>query len=161
MQNALTPNHRQSETSSHFSLPPLSNGQDAKIINEAEALKNHGTKPSLPSISINRPHLRAASSENGPGFTFPVSASTGVLSEPPTPSIIPSSSASLLSQPVGTPSIPSYSFGSKNSAESVVFSFPSTSSASNHDDSDLKFSFGSDKKTRLSFSSFGTDGICY
>lgn len=160
--NALaTANHRQTETSSQFSLPPLSNGQDAKITTETEAMKNHGTKPSLASISVNRPGLRAASSDNGPGFTFPISASAGVLSEPPTPSMTPSSSASIMSQPIGMPSIPSYSFGGKKSAPSVVFSFPSTSSVSNHEDSDLKFSFGSDEKTRLSFSSFDKDGICY
>ncbi|KAH6761590.1 hypothetical protein C2S52_019023 [Perilla frutescens var. hirtella] len=157
-----TGNHGQTETSSQFSLPPLSNGQGSRIPTEAaEAMKNHGTKPSLPSISINRPELRAASSDNGPGFTFPVSASAGVLSEPPTPSITPSSSASIMSQPTGTPSIPSYSFGTKKSTPSVVFSFPSTSIASNHDDSDLKFGFGSEKKTRLSFSSFDKDAICY
>ncbi|XP_057768069.1 uncharacterized protein LOC130988282 [Salvia miltiorrhiza] len=160
--NALaTTNHRQTETGSQFSLPPLSNGQDAKTTTEAEPLKNHGTKPSLASIFTNRAPLRAASLDNGLGFTFPVSASAGVLSEPPTPSIVPSSSASVTTQPSGMPSIPSYSFGTNKSAPSVVFSFPSTSSASNHDDSDLKFSFGSDNKTRLCFSSFGEDSICY
>ncbi|KAI3446910.1 hypothetical protein Pfo_003575 [Paulownia fortunei] len=160
-----TTNHGQTETTSlHFSHPHLSNGQDVKMVagtTGSEFLKNHGTRPSLPSISINKPDLHAVSSENGPGFTFPVSASSGVLSEPPTPSITPSSSASILSQPVGVPTIPSYTFGTNKSTPRLVFSFPSTSSVSTHDDSDLKFSFGSDKKTRLSFSSFGKDAICY
>ena len=162
LQNALTmTNDRETETGSKFSLPPLSNGQDAKTTTEAEALKSHGMKPSLPSIFTQRTILRAASSDNGLGFTFPVSASAGVLSEPPTPSIMPSSLANLTSQPSDTPSIPSYSFGSNKSAPSVVFSFPSTtSSASNQDDSDLIFSFGSDKG-RLCFSSFKDDSICY
>ncbi|XP_042065828.1 nuclear pore complex protein NUP1-like [Salvia splendens] len=162
LQNALaTTNDRETKTGSQFSLPPLSNGQDAKTTTEAEALKSHGMKPSLPSIFTQRTILRAASSDNGVGFTFPVSASAGVLSEPPTPSIMPSSSPNLTSQPSDTPSIPSYSFGSNKSAPSVVFSFPSTtSSASNQDDSDPIFSFGSDKG-RLCFSSFGEDSICY
>ncbi|KAL1563414.1 nuclear pore complex protein NUP1-like [Salvia divinorum] len=155
----VTTNHRETETGSQFSLP-LNNGRDAKTTTEAEALKSHGMKPSLPSIFTNRAELRAASSDNGLGFTFPVSASAGVLSEPPTPSIMPSSSANLTSQPSDTHNIPSYSFGTNKSSPSVVFSFPSTSSASNHDDSDLKFSFGSDKD-RLCFSSFGEDSICY
>ncbi|KAG6424175.1 hypothetical protein SASPL_114588 [Salvia splendens] len=160
--NALaTTNDRETETGSKFSLPPISNGQDAKAPTEAEALKSHRMKPSLPSIFTQRTILRAASSDNGLGFTFPVSASAGVLSEPPTPSIMPSSLANLTSQPSDTPSIPSYSFGSNKSARSVVFSFPLTAgSASNHDDSDLIFTFGSDKG-RLCFSSFKEDSICY
>ncbi|KAK4391583.1 hypothetical protein Sango_1936100 [Sesamum angolense] len=95
------------------------------------------------------------------GFTFPVSASSGVLSEPPTPSITPSFSASILSQPTSAPAVPSYSFGTKNSKPRLVFSFPSTSTASTSNHSDLKFSFGSEKNTRLSFSNLGTDAICY
>lgn len=152
-QNApATTNQRQTETSSQFSLPPLSNGQKSKITAEAEAaLKNQGTKPSLSYISTKRAEFRATSSDNGAGFTFPVSASAGALSEPPTPSIAPSSSATVT---------PSYSFGSKKAEPSIVFSFPSNSSALSHDESDPKFSFGSDKKTRLSFSSLGKDSIC-
>ncbi|KAL0427156.1 UNVERIFIED_CONTAM: hypothetical protein Slati_2890400 [Sesamum latifolium] len=159
-----TSNSGQTETSFLFSHPHLSNGQEAKTADTAaapELSKNHGTKHSLPSISINKPDFRAIPFDNGPGFTFPVSASSGVLSEPPTPSITPSSSASTLSQPIGAPAVPSYSFGTKNSTPRLVFSFPSTSTASTSNHSDLKFSFGSEKNTRLSFSNLGTDAICY
>ncbi|KAK4430794.1 hypothetical protein Salat_0841100 [Sesamum alatum] len=154
-----TSNHGQTESSLQFSHPHLSNGQDAKTAATAtasELSKNHVTKHSLPSISVNKPDFRAIPFDNGPGFTFPVSASSGVLSEPPTPSITPSSSASILSQP-----IPSYSFGTKNSTPRLVFSFPSASTAPTGNHSDLKFSFGSEKKTRLSFSNLGKDAICY
>ncbi|KAL0345333.1 UNVERIFIED_CONTAM: hypothetical protein Sradi_4364600 [Sesamum radiatum] len=134
LQNAFaTSNRGQTETSFLFSHPHLSNGQEAKTADTAaasELSKNHGTKHSLPSISINKPEFRAIPFDNGPGFTFPVSASSGVLSEPPTPSITPISSASTLSQPIGAPAIPSYSFGTKNSTPRLVFSFPSTSTAS-------------------------------
>lgn len=134
-----------------FSLPPLSNGQKLKITSEAGALKNQGTKHSLPLISTKRAEFRATCSENGVGFTFPVSSSAGVVSEPPTPSIAPSSSAAV---------IPSYSFGNRKSEASIVFSFPSKSGAMSHGESDVEFSFGSDNKSRLCFSSFGKDSVC-
>ncbi|XP_021899199.1 nuclear pore complex protein NUP1 [Carica papaya] len=120
-----------------------------------------GTKPVLPSISVGRPEQRwTFPSDNTAGFTFPVSSS-GASSEPPTPSIMPTISASVLHQPTEKHDICSYSFGSKRSIPALVFSFPSTSSASNHDEvSDVKFSFGSDKTTRISFSSLGKDAIC-
>lgn len=121
-----------------------------------------GIKPILTSISINKPDPSTISSNNSSGFTFPVSASFGVHSEPPTPSIMPLFSASSVHQPKEGHAIPSYSFGSKSSKPALVFSFPSTSSASvPNDDSNLKFNFGSDQKTRLSFSSVGKDAITY
>ncbi|KAL8502821.1 hypothetical protein ACS0TY_021809 [Phlomoides rotata] len=163
--NAFAPcNHQQTDARSLFPRPHLSNGQDGKMITGTTGsnfLTNHGTKPSLPSILINKPALHAVS-DNGPGFTFQVSVSSGVNSEPPTPSITPSSSVNILSQPNVVPSTPSYTFCTKKSAPDLVFSFPSTStsSASTNDASDLKFSFGSDKKFRLSFNSFGNIAIC-
>ncbi|XP_075490438.1 uncharacterized protein LOC142528988 isoform X2 [Primulina tabacum] len=151
----VTTSHGQ-EKNVFFPHTRLSNGPELKSsINSAASglSKNHGTKPSLPSISINRPEIRAFNSDNGPGFTFPVCTAAGVLSEPPiTPSILPSASF--------TPQ-PTYTFGANKSNPSLVFSFPSTSNDSIDDGSDLKFSFGSDKKTRLSFSSFDADAICY
>lgn len=121
-----------------------------------------GIKPILTSISINKPDPSTISSNNSSGFTFPVSASFGVHSEPPTPSIMPLFSASSVHQPKEGHAIPSYSFGSKSSNPALVFSFPSTSSASvPNDASNLKFNFGSDQKTRLSFSSVGKDAITY
>lgn len=112
-----TNNQEQARTNQHFSRPPLINGQD---------VNHNGTnKPSLSSISVKRSdYLRA---DNGPGFTFPVSASAGVLSEPPTPSMTPSSSPDRVShQPTA---VPSYTFGTDDKSKStprLVFSFPST-----------------------------------
>ncbi|XP_051114138.1 uncharacterized protein LOC127239839 [Andrographis paniculata] len=120
--------------------------------------KDNVMKPALPSISVKKPDFRA-------GFTFPVPASSGVLSEMPTPSFVPPFSSSFLSQPAAAAAAeenPVYKFGDKSSPR-LVFSFPSTSSApvAAIDDSDLKFNFGSEKKTgRLSFS-FGENAICY
>uniref|UniRef100_A0A2P2INK7 Uncharacterized protein MANES_14G133500 n=1 Tax=Rhizophora mucronata TaxID=61149 RepID=A0A2P2INK7_RHIMU len=118
-----------------------------------------GTKPALPSILIGKRDQRwMNSSDSSTGFTFPVSASSGSFSDLPTPSIMPSSSAS-------NPhylSIPSYTFGSNKSNPAFIFPFPSTSSAPAPNDSlDLKFNFGSDEKKRISFSSIGKDAICY
>ncbi|XP_027069847.1 uncharacterized protein [Coffea arabica] len=124
-----------------------------------------GTRPTLTQISVGRHDLsRAVSSDNGSAFAFPVSASSSILSEPPTPSVMPFSSSEVVSQPNELPAVPAYSFGTKRSTPALVFSFPfpSTSSASAQVDADdLKFSFGSDKKTRLSFGSLGKDAICY
>ncbi|KAJ8562338.1 hypothetical protein K7X08_011629 [Anisodus acutangulus] len=142
-----------------------SNGQNAATLSNSTSFElprnapgqASGEKPNLTSISINKPNLRnAAFSDNGFGFTFPVSASSGALSEPPTPSIMPSSAASILSQPVDASPAPVYSFGTGKSAERLVFSFPSTSNASVPvDASDLKFSFGTDRASRLSFGAVG------
>ena len=124
-----------------------------------------GNKPVLSSITVGKPDQRwtLSSDKTTSGFTFPVSASSGVNSEPPTPTIIPSTSATVPSPMKDESSIPSYSFGSKKSGPALVFSFPSTSNASIQDNasSDLKFKFGSEKTTRLSFSSIGKDAICY
>ncbi|CAK9136476.1 unnamed protein product [Ilex paraguariensis] len=153
---------RPKETSQLWRFPNQANGPDITTISNAVKPQSHPsvTKPNLASISIDKPDpRRGISSDNGFGFTFPVSASSDVLLEPPTPSIMPLFSATGLPQ---QPALPSYSFGTKKSAKRVVFSFPSSSSASAHDDaSDIKFSFGSDKKNRISFTSIGKDAICY
>lgn len=142
-----------------------SNGQNSATLSNSmgfELPRNapgqaSGAKPNLPSIFVNKPNRRNVTSpDNGFGFTFPVSASSGALSEPPTPSIMPSSAASVLSQPVDASTSPVYSFGTGKSAERLVFSFPSTSNASVPvDASDLKFSFGTDRTSRLSFGAVG------
>ncbi|KAM3360666.1 nuclear pore complex protein NUP1 isoform X1 [Capsicum galapagoense] len=141
-----------------------SNGQNAETLSNSrrfELPRNapgqaSGAKPNLPSIFVNKPNLRnAASPDNGFGFSFPVPASSGAVSEPPTPSIVPSSAAGL-SQPVDASTSPVYSFGTGKSAERLVFSFPSTSNSSvKADASDLKFSFGTDRTSRLSFGAIG------
>ncbi|XP_042498321.1 nuclear pore complex protein NUP1 [Macadamia integrifolia] len=125
--------------------------------------QSSGAKLGLTSISINKPDpKRAGFPDNGAGFSFPVSASFGALSEPPTPSIMPSSSARSLPQQEEGNTVPLYSFGTK-SGQNLVFSFPSTStSISTQDDSSTpKFTFGSDrKKPEVSFSSLGKDALC-
>lgn len=134
------------------------------------------SRPRLASISINKPDSRTTFTFNNTmttnnnnsdinnkssGFTFPVSISSSVLSEPPTPSIMPSFSLGGLSQ-VKEPAVPTFTFGSQRSKQPLVFSFPSTSSSSSDGDSlDIKFSFGSDMKNRVSFGSIGKDAICY
>ncbi|KAI9117116.1 hypothetical protein K1719_011282 [Acacia pycnantha] len=122
------------------------------------------SKPVLPSISINKPESKwTLASDKSSGFTFPISASSSILSEPPTPSITPLFSAGGQHQSKEVSTEPSYSFGLKRSSPPVVFSFPSTSSTAAQNDAagDIKFSFGSNEKARLSFSSFDKNAVCY
>ncbi|KAI3424558.1 uncharacterized protein J3R85_010573, partial [Psidium guajava] len=120
-----------------------------------------GSKAVLPSISIDKPQVKAmVSSDNNSAFSFPISASRGIFPEPPTPSIMPPSIVNSLHQPNEDSAIPSYTFGLRRSSPALVYSFPSTSNASIPSDaSDLEFKFGSNKK-RISFSSIGKDIIC-
>ncbi|KAK2645916.1 hypothetical protein Ddye_021111 [Dipteronia dyeriana] len=122
-----------------------------------------GNKPVLSSISIGKPGQNwTFSSDSTTGFTFPVSTSSGVSSEPPTPTIMASFSSSGQQQQNEGAAIPSYCFGLKKSTPAIVFSFPSTSGTSPLDvASDLKFNFGSDVTRRISFSSIGKDAVCY
>ncbi|GAV82501.1 hypothetical protein CFOL_v3_25952 [Cephalotus follicularis] len=133
-------------------------GSEVPNVQKKPPSHSSGNKPVLPLISIAKPVKSWASSDNSSGFSFPISSS-GVLSEPPTPSVLPSS---VNCGPKEVPAIPSFSFGSKSSTPALVFSFPSTSSCPINDDvSDIEFNFGSEKTTRISFSSFGEDSICY
>ncbi|XP_012078811.1 nuclear pore complex protein NUP1 isoform X2 [Jatropha curcas] len=151
------------DVSDSKAIPNAADGSSVFNLQKKLPPQTSGTKPVLPSISINKPNQRwTVTSDNSLGFTFPVSASAGVSSEPPTPSILPSSSSIGLNQQNEESSIPSYSFGLKRSTPGLVFSFPSSSTAPINDDtSDLKFNFGSDETKRLSFSSIGQDAICY
>jgi hypothetical protein len=120
------------------------------------------TKPALKNISINKPDPKhIVSSENSLSFTFPVSKSSSV-SEPPTPSIMPSFSTPQSKEREAA--VPTYTFDSKRSTPRLVFSFPSTSGAANSksdvEAQDIKFKFGSDKRKRVSFSSVGKDAVC-
>ncbi|KAL5769012.1 hypothetical protein ACOSP7_015570 [Xanthoceras sorbifolium] len=141
----------------------ISNAADGMVPNSRKPSSHSlGSKPILPSISIGKPGQKwTGSSDSSTGFTFPVSTSSVVLSEPPTPSIMPLFSASGLQQPNEGSAIPSYSFGLKKSTPALVFSFPSTSGTPLDGASDLKFNFGSDKTRRISFSSIGKDAVCY
>ncbi|XP_024181946.1 nuclear pore complex protein NUP1 isoform X3 [Rosa chinensis] len=116
-----------------------------------------GTKRVFPAISVDKPAPTwKFSSDKSSTFTFPVSTSSAVFSEPPTPSIMPSVSTSTEHQlKDGDAAVPAYSFGSKKS-DRLVFTFPSTSDAIQIGNSDIKFSFGSDKP-RLSFK----DAVCH
>ncbi|MBA0693735.1 hypothetical protein Goari_004086 [Gossypium aridum] len=122
-----------------------------------------GNKPVLASISVTKPEQRwMSTSDNSTGFTFPVSASSGVSSEPPTPTIMPFLSGSSQHQPKEELTEPSYSFGLNRTSPALVFSFPSTSSAPNHvDASDISFNFGSDRSSRICFSPIGKNTICH
>ncbi|XWS70708.1 hypothetical protein CRYUN_Cryun03dG0070600 [Craigia yunnanensis] len=122
-----------------------------------------GNKPVLASISVSKRAQRwMFTSDNSSGFTFPVSASSVVSSEPSTPSIMPLLSGSSVHQTKEEHTGPSYSFGSNRSFPAPVFSFPSTSSALNHvDASDITFNFGSDSSSRIYFNSIGKNTICY
>nr|GLL27333.1 nuclear pore complex protein NUP1-like isoform X1 [Ipomoea trifida] len=141
----------QKATNQNLSFQHQSNGQNVSTTSRSIAAHTSGTKPTLPFISISKPHPRSAVSyDNSFGFTFPVPASSG--SEPPTPSM------ALFSPSVIPPSIePSaaapYSFGTKiSSSQHLVFSFPSSGSAVQSDASGIQFNFGADRKTtRLSF----------
>ncbi|XP_062078086.1 nuclear pore complex protein NUP1 [Humulus lupulus] len=135
----------------------------SQVVNLQKKPAASGTKPLLANISIDKPNSNwKFSSNQSSGFTFPVSTVSGVSSEPPTPSIMPSFSANSQHQPKHEPVVPSYTFGSSTTTmPSLVFSFPSTSSSAiQNDTSDIKFSFGSDKP-RLSFGSMKKDAICY
>lgn len=141
-----------------------SGGHPGMKIQEKMPLSNSSvSKPVLPSISINKPDSKwTFASDKSSGFTFPLSASSSVFSEPPTPSIVPSFSTGGQCQSKESYNEPSYSFGQKRSSPALVFSFPSTSStAIQNDAGDVKFSFGSNEKARLSFSSFGKNAVCY
>ncbi|XP_047309882.1 nuclear pore complex protein NUP1 isoform X2 [Impatiens glandulifera] len=122
-----------------------------------------GTKPSLSSISVNK---TPGFQNNSSGFTFPVcSSSSQTCPEPPTPTVLPSTILPQVNnKAASSSSSPSYSFGTKkrSSSPALVFSFPSTISSSSTQDenSGINYNFGSDKKNRISFSSFGKDSIC-
>ncbi|KAM0041110.1 hypothetical protein Hdeb2414_s0011g00362461 [Helianthus debilis subsp. tardiflorus] len=146
-------NFNEKEKSQPWSFGNQINGQDLS--------RKRPSQPILKPISFKRPDPQhVVSSDNGPGFTFPFTANASSTSEPLTPSIMPSfppTAAAPQSNEMHV--IPTYSFGTKNSGERVVFSFPSTSSAPVDDGaSNLKFNFGSDKK-RVSFGSIGSDAI--
>uniref|UniRef100_A0A1J3G961 Nuclear pore complex protein NUP1 n=1 Tax=Noccaea caerulescens TaxID=107243 RepID=A0A1J3G961_NOCCA len=136
-------------------------------------------KPVLPSISVAKPYQRwAAPSGSNASFTFPVSSSDGATSsEPTTPSIMPfttspppapapSGGVAITSQHEAAKDdeIPQFSFDCKRGDKSpLVFAFPSGSEeVISEDDARLgiKFTFGSEKPERISFSSTGTDRVC-
>ncbi|KAH1188309.1 Nuclear pore complex protein NUP1 [Glycine max] len=135
---------------------PFGVNQEQKLLTGPATIK-----PALPPISIKKPESRwTLASDTGSGFTFPVSASSSVFSEPPTPSITPLLSAGDQHQVKEGSTELSYSFGLKKSSPAVVFSFPSTSNtAIQNEAGDIKFNFGSTKKPRLSFS-FGKNAVC-
>ncbi|KAL5547828.1 hypothetical protein UlMin_003059 [Ulmus minor] len=144
----------------------LSNGGVSQFKSSHEVFnlekKPSGTKPVLSSISIDKSEPKwKLSSDQSSGFTFPVSTSPEVFSEPPTPTIVPLFSSGSQQLNKDEKEVPSYYFGSTASKPALVFSFPSTSSGAIQNDtsSDVKFSFGSDKP-RLSFSSIKKDAIC-
>jgi len=82
-----------------------------------------GNKPVLPSITIDKPDQRwALSSNKSSGFTFLVSASPGILSEPPTTTIMPSNSATVEPAPKDVSSSP-YSLARRGLVMHLFFLF--------------------------------------
>lgn len=145
--------------STHEDFPKIGlNAVGSEVPNQQKKppSQSSATKRVFPSIAIDKPDSKwAFSSGNSSGFTFPVSTSSAVFSEPPTPSLMPSFlGSSQQHQLKDVDAVPTYEFGSKKSAP-LAFSFPSTSAEIQNDDaSDIKFSFGSDKPT-LAFGSIG------
>lgn len=141
---------------------PSGGGHPYVLNQEKNLLMNLPTsKPVLPPLSIKKPESKwPVASDNGSGFTFPVSATSSVFSEPPTPSIMPLFAAADQNQSKERSTELSFSFGLKKSSPAVVFSFPCTSNAAVQNDSgDIKFNFGSTEKPSLSFS-FGKNSVC-
>ncbi|CAA0403824.1 unnamed protein product [Arabidopsis thaliana] len=137
-------------------------------------------KPVLPSISVAKPFQKwAVPSGSNAGFTFPVSSSDGTTSsEPTTPSIMPFTTSPPVASGGGVAitnhhearkddEIPQFSFDGSNrrgDKSPLVFSFPSVSEEVVNEDDDarlgIKYTFGSEKPERISFSSAGSDGVC-
>lgn len=134
-------------------MPKTNHAEGSKLLDK-QPYNFSGGKRTLKSISVDK--------KGGLGFTFPVSAS-GILSEPPTPSIFPSFSSGDMSQAAEDSALPSYTFGVKRSSPRHDFSsFPSTSNSSTDDmASDIKFNFGSERNSRVSFKLVGKDPISH
>lgn len=162
-QNAFMDAKRQDQDANSWPFHKQVNGQDvmpktiraegSKLVDK-QPYNSPGTKRTLKSLSVDK--------KGGLGFTFPVSA-PGILSEPPTPSIFPSFSSGDIPQATEDSALPSYAFGTKRSYPRYDFSsFPSTSNSSADDmASDIKFSFGSERNTGVSFNLFGQDPISH
>jgi len=145
-----------------MALPSV--GQHPSSLNqEKKTVPNNSTsKPVLAPISIKKPESKwTLASDNSSGFTFPVTATSSVFSEPPTPSIMPLLfSTGNQQQLEETSNQLSYSFGVKKSNPAVVFSFPSTSNTVDNDAGVIKYNFGSINTARLSFSFEKTSVKC-
>ncbi|KFK26264.1 hypothetical protein AALP_AA8G224400 [Arabis alpina] len=134
-------------------------------------------KPTLPSLSVAKPFQKwAVPSGSNASFTFPVSSSDGAsASEPTTPSIMPFTTSPAPTSGVTITShnheatkddeeIPQFGFDSKRRGDKspLVFTFPSVSEEVIDEDDErlgMKFTFGSEKPERISFSSKGSDGV--
>ncbi|KAK8602149.1 hypothetical protein V6N13_058197 [Hibiscus sabdariffa] len=159
--------HSQMKTA-HKDLPRFTGVAVSEVVSEGPqkpSPNSSGNKPVLASISVTKPEQRwMFNSDNSTGFTFPVSASSGMSSEPPTPTIIPSIlDSSQQHQPKEELTGPTYTFGVNRSSPALVFSFPSESSAPNHIDASdiITFNFGSDRSSRISFSPVGENTTCH
>ncbi|GMJ07506.1 NUCLEOPORIN 82 [Hibiscus trionum] len=152
--------HSQMKTA-HKDLPKFTGVPVSEATSEGlqkPSSNSSGNKPVLASISVTKPEQRwmFTSDNSTTSFSFPVPASSGMSSEPPTPTIIPSMLDSSQHHPKEELTGPTYTFGLNRSSPALVFSFPSTSSTPNHiDASDISFKFGSDRSSRISFSPVG------
>ncbi|KAJ0238675.1 Nucleoporin-like protein [Hirschfeldia incana] len=152
-------------------------GEPANLPKPPSQSLGNNNKRSLSSISVAKPNQRwAFPSGSNASFTFPVSSSDGATtSEPPTPSIMPFTTSTTPSGGVAITShhdeatkddeIPEFSFGGNRRRDKspLVFNFPSVSEEVMNEDDEklgLKYTFGSRKPERISFSSAGSDGVC-
>ncbi|ESQ42041.1 hypothetical protein EUTSA_v10012771mg [Eutrema salsugineum] len=149
-------------------------GGDSGNLHKPPSNSLGNNKRVLPSISVSKPFQWAGPSGSNASFTFPVSSSDGATSsEPTTPSIMPFTTSAAPSGGLAITSrheatkedeIPQFGFGGKRGDKlPLVFAFPATSEELiNEDDEKLgiKFTFGSEKPERISFSSPGSDGVC-
>ncbi|KEH38489.1 hypothetical protein MtrunA17_Chr2g0313971 [Medicago truncatula] len=138
-----------------MSLPSVN--QYPSLVNQEKktVANNAANKPVLAPITIKKPESKwTLASDNSSGFTFPVTATSSVFSEPPTPSIMPLlfSTGNQHQSEETTSTQLSYSFGVKKLNPAVVFSFPSTSNTVDNDAGVIKYNFGSTDNPRLSFS---------
>ncbi|CAJ1975524.1 unnamed protein product [Sphenostylis stenocarpa] len=120
--NSSNPRHDNDDAPT-ITLP--SGGQPYGVNQEKKPPTNPATiKPVLPPISIKKPESRwTVASDNSSGFTFPVSTSSSVFSEPPTPSIMPLFSAGDQQQSKGSTEL-SYTFGLKKASPALIQGVP-------------------------------------
>ncbi|KAL9249030.1 hypothetical protein AKJ16_DCAP00266 [Drosera capensis] len=129
------------------------------VLNMQRRSLHSAPKTNLPSLSVERTGGGSLVASDNNGFTFPPSNSSS-LSELPTPTFLPPSMPSALQPSTNSLTPPTYTFGNKKYFPPLVFSFPSTStSAQVNDTAVIKFRFGSDDE-RISFGSIEKDAIC-
>ncbi|XP_011020362.1 PREDICTED: uncharacterized protein LOC105122772 [Populus euphratica] len=110
-------------SASDMKAVPNAAAEDVPSFHNKPPTHSSGNKPVLPSITIDKPDQRwALSSYKSSGFTFLVSASPGTLFEPPTPTIMPSTSVTVVPPPEDASSSP-YSLALRGLVMHLFFLF--------------------------------------